>query len=122
VIDDVRIYDYALSVEDIQSFYLSTKTDTDNLLSLPNDFALHQNYPNPFNPRTTIRYELPVSGNVTLAIVDLNGKLVQTIVDGYRQAGHYTSTWNARNISSGIYFFRLQAKNTTLIKKCIKLK
>jgi hypothetical protein len=122
VIDDVRIYDYALSVKDIQALYLSTKADFDELSGIPKEFALYQNYPNPFNPQTTIRYQLPISGNVKLDIVDLNGKLVQTIVDEYRQAGRHTSTWNARDVSSGIYFFRLQVKNTILIKKCIKLK
>ena len=85
-------------------------------------FQLHQNYPNPFNPQTTIRYELPVNGNVTLDIVDLNGRVIRTILDEYKQAGTYALTWSAKNVSSGIYFFRLQAENNVLLKKCVVLK
>jgi hypothetical protein len=122
MIDDVRIYAYALSVADIQALYLSTKADPNDLLSIPDEFILNQNYPNPFNLQTTLRYQLPVDGNITLDIVDLNGRVVRTILNEYKQAGTYRITWNAQNISSGIYFFMLKAENIVLIKKCVLLK
>jgi hypothetical protein len=95
---------------------------TDENSGLARAFQLHQNYPNPFNPQTTIRYELPINGNVTLDIVDLNGRVIRTILDEYKQAGTYALTWDAQNVSSGIYFFRLQAENNMLLKKCVVLK
>jgi len=91
-------------------------------IQLPERYALHNNYPNPFNPQTTIQYQLKAAGNVKLEIYDLTGKLVQTIVDEYKQAGNYTMIWDARNVSSGIYLYRLQTKEFISTKKCIKLK
>jgi flagellar hook assembly protein FlgD len=91
-------------------------------IQLPEHYALHNNYPNPFNPQTTIQYQLKSAGNVKLEVYDLTGKLVQTIVDEYKQAGNYTIIWDARNVSSGIYLYRLQTKEFVSTKKCIKLK
>lgn len=78
----------------------------------PSLFVLEQNYPNPFNPTTTIRYQLPVSSTVSLIIYDVLGKEVATLVKGRQAAGSYTYTFNASNLSSGIYFYRLQSSAT----------
>jgi len=122
VIDDVRIYDYALSADEIAQLYAEPSAIRDNEKSLPTEFKLSQNYPNPFNPITTIEYDLLYSVPVKLQVFDLTGRLVQTLVDGNKPAGHYTAVWNARNYASSIYFFRLQAGDFTAVKKCVKLK
>ena len=95
---------------------------TDRNELTPTFYSLSQNYPNPFNPLTTIRYQLPVGGNVNLQMFDLTGRLVQTLVDENKQAGDYTIIWNAQNVSSGIYFYRIQTEGFTSVKKCVKLK
>ena len=65
--------------------------------SVPINFELSQNYPNPFNPSTTIEYSLPKSGNVHIAIFDLLGKKVRTLISGKQQAGRYSVLWDATN-------------------------
>jgi hypothetical protein len=75
---------------------------------LPKAFALSQNYPNPFNPVTKIEYQLPVGSNVTLVIYNIQGQEVARLVDGYVGAGYHTAVWNAGNMASGIYLYRLK--------------
>ncbi len=79
---------------------------------LPKVFALEQNYPNPFNPTTVIAYQLPTASNVSLKVYDVLGKEVMTLVSGRQDAGSYNYTLNASNLSSGVYFYRLQAGTT----------
>ncbi|MBN2280306.1 MAG: T9SS type A sorting domain-containing protein [Candidatus Marinimicrobia bacterium] len=122
IIDDVRIYNYALSVEDIEALYrVANAIHTDNQ-NIPENFALMQNYPNPFNPVTTIGYQIPTAGNVRIEIFDLSGKLVETLVSDIKQAGDYSVIWNAQNVSSGIYLYRMQVGNYNSVRKCIRLK
>lgn len=90
--------------------------------NLPAIFALHQNYPNPFNPSTTIRYDLPKTCLTTLKIYDLLGCEVTVLVDEQKPAGVYQVTFNARSLSSGVYFYRLQAGSYTETKKLLLLK
>lgn len=90
--------------------------------SNPESFRLFQNYPNPFNPATTIRYQLPKSANVVLSIYSPDGRLVKTLVNKYQTAGDYSINWNAQNVSSGIYFFRIEAGRFSAVKKGILLK
>ncbi len=123
VLDDIRIYDYTLSITEIQNLYREN-TGIEDLKTkvIPDQYVLYQNYPNPFNPQTTIQYQLPITGNVTLQIFDLTGRLVQTLVDETKPAGEYIVNWNVRNVSSGIYLYRLQTKEFISVRKCVKLK
>ena len=88
----------------------------------PTEFALEQNYPNPFNPTTTIRYQLPVTSDVKLEVYDVLGKKVATLVSGRQEAGIYTYTLNASTLSSGVYFYRLQAGRFVETKKMMLVK
>lgn len=86
------------------------------------DYTLSQNYPNPFNPATKINYTIPSNEKVKLVVYDLFGKQVAVLFDGYQGAGSYTVDFNAQNLASGIYFFRLQAGNNILARKMTLLK
>ncbi len=75
------------------------------------NYALLQNFPNPFNPTTTIKYSIPESGEVTIKVYDVLGRKVKTLVDGFKQNGNYEVTFNANDLSSGIYIYRIIASN-----------
>ncbi len=83
---------------------------------------LSQNYPNPFNPSTVIAYQLPVSSQVSLKIYDMLGREVQTLVNETQAAGRYAVRFNATNLSSGTYFYKLQANGLVQTKKLTLLK
>jgi hypothetical protein len=103
------------------SWNVTTSVNID-FSTLPKTFELYQNYPNPFNPSTTISFLLPSKSFVSLKIFDLLGRKVATIVSEEMLAGSYSQQWNAANLSSGIYFYRLQAGSFTETKKLILLK
>jgi N-acetylneuraminic acid mutarotase len=88
----------------------------------PKTFLLEQNYPNPFNPSTTIRYQLPVASEVKLEVYDVLGKKIATLVNERQSAGSYQVVWNASGLSSGTYFYRLQAGTFVETKKMIMVK
>ncbi len=94
----------------------------ENPQELPKSFALNQNYPNPFNPSTVISYDLPVKGDVTLKIYDVLGREVATLVNEKQNAGSYKVTFNASKLSSGVYFYQLQAGSFSSVKKLILMK
>ncbi len=88
----------------------------------PEHFALHQNYPNPFNPSTTITYDLPRRMRVTLGVFDLLGREVARLVDGIVDAGRHKADFNAKNLSSGVYIYRLQVEGGTMSSKMTLLR
>ncbi len=89
---------------------------------LPFDYNLAQNHPNPFNPSTSINFALPEASNTSLIIYDLLGKEVARLVDGEMSAGYHTATWNASNVSSGVYFYRLSTGKFTQTRKMLLMK
>jgi Secretion system C-terminal sorting domain len=90
--------------------------------TIPSVYTLGQNYPNPFNPSTKIEYAVPKSSLISLKIYNILGQEVATIFRGYQNTGKYLATFNASNLASGIYFYRLQAGNVSLTKKMILMK
>ena len=88
----------------------------------PENFVLEQNYPNPFNPSTTIRYSIKENTLVTLKVYDILGNEVVTLVNEVKPAGKYEISFDASSISSGIYFYKLNAGGFTNTKKMILLK
>jgi hypothetical protein len=90
--------------------------------ALPLTYDLGQNYPNPFNPSTRISYAVPQTGLVTLKVFNLLGMEVATLFSGDQVAGTHEVTFNASQLSSGVYFYRLEAGKTTLTRKMVLLK
>jgi Secretion system C-terminal sorting domain len=93
-----------------------------NTAQIPKNFELFQNYPNPFNPNTTIQYSIPQQSFVTLKMYDLTGRLIKTLVNKEESSGYYHVQFNAENLASGIYFYRLKTNNFVETKKLILLK
>jgi hypothetical protein len=79
----------------------------------PTTFALGQNYPNPFNPTTMLRFALPEASEVQLVIFNVLGQVVKTFADGMQEAGYHEVEWNASNVASGLYFYRLDATSVS---------
>ncbi|MEW6194867.1 MAG: CARDB domain-containing protein [Bacteroidota bacterium] len=90
--------------------------------SIPNNYFLSQNYPNPFNPTTSIYYEIPIRSFVSLKIYDLLGKEVAVLSNSEHEAGKYQVIFNASNLASGVYFYRLEAGSFNQTKKLILMK
>ncbi len=88
----------------------------------PTAFSLAQNYPNPFNPTTTFEFKLPQAGQVRLAVFDLSGRLISTVVDGFRNAGVHKVTFDGTGLASGIYLYRMAAGDFTASGKMMLLK
>jgi len=101
---------------------LVTSVGEQSTSSAPTAFSLLQNYPNPFNPSTTINYELPTSSLVTLKVFDLLGREVAILANEEKTAGRYSVRWNAGNMSSGVYFYRLDAGAFSETKKLLLLR
>lgn len=98
-------------------------TDVEDLNSgIPTVYDLGQNYPNPFNPSTIIRFSIPEAGFVTLKVFNLLGEEVATLLNAEKTAGNYEATFDASNLSSGIYFYKLESQNFTSTKKMLLLK
>jgi len=99
-------------------------TDLTSVEELPTaeKFALSQNYPNPFNPTTTIDFTLNEAANVKLQVYNLRGQLIETLVDGYKNASTYNVVFDGANYASGTYIYRLSIGNASEVKKMVLLK
>lgn len=119
-----RAYRYQIGVTDADGEFLSPPV---TVSVSPIVASLAQNQPNPFNPTTTIRYTLSEQQSAALTIHDVNGRLVRTLVDEVQSHGQHEATWDGRDdrgqgVSSGVYFYRLQAGKLTMTRKMVLLK
>ena len=90
--------------------------------NIPTAFALYQNYPNPFNPSTKISWQSPVNGWQTLKIYDLLGNEIATLVNEEKPAGNYEIVFNAVNLTSNVYFYKLKIGDNITIRKMVLMK
>lgn len=100
----------------------ATDTPIEKNNGIPHKFALDQNYPNPFNPTTNIHYSLPKSSRVTLTVYDLLGRTVAVLVNKVQSTGAYTINFDASRLSSGMYFYRLEAAGKVMTRKMVLIK
>lgn len=107
---------------DLFAVKLSKATSIGDENSLPDRFMLYQNYPNPFNPSTKIRWQSPVGCHQTLKIYDTLGNEVATLVDEYKPAGSYEVEFDASGLTSGVYFFSINAENFNQVNKMTLIK
>lgn len=89
---------------------------------IPTEFKLDQNYPNPFNPSTKISFSIPTEANVTIRIYNYLGQVVETLYDGYMNAGYHVKEWNAQNMASGMYIYNITYKNQILSNTMMLIK
>jgi len=128
VLDDIRIYDYALSFQEIKDLYDIITSVNDRLGDfIPEQNILYQNYPNPFNNQTIIKYQIKDAGFVFLEIYNIIGEKVITLVNKEEMSGYYSIPWDGKDalgeyVASGIYFYQLRINNFTLSRKLIILK
>jgi formylglycine-generating enzyme len=101
---------------------LSTAAPRADGSSLPGEFTLERNYPNPFNPSTLIRYSVPRTVQVSIKVFSALGQQVALLVNEQKSPGNYQVQWNASNVPSGIYFYRLQAEDKIETKKMVLLR
>ncbi|MEQ8579590.1 MAG: T9SS type A sorting domain-containing protein [Balneola sp.] len=97
-------------------------TSNENELGLPKEFSLEQNYPNPFNPSTNIEFALPEQAEVSLKVYNLLGREIYTLVSGKMNAGNHKVEFNASGLSTGLYFYRIQAGSFIQTKKMMLIK
>jgi hypothetical protein len=123
LIDDVRIYDFALTPEQVEELYfMEIDSKVDNRSRTVQNFDLQQNYPNPFNPTTTISYAIDKAGAVELTVFDLLGNEITTLVNETKEPGVHHVTFDASDLSSGVYIYSLKSSESVISKKMILMK
>lgn len=124
----IRVYkysgqgSYAIKLTNRYPHNPVTDVKEENELLLPLEYSLYQNYPNPFNPTTTIKYDIPDFSFVSLKVYDILGNEVATLVNQQQSAGSYKVDFNGGNLSSGIYFYRIDAGKYSQTKKLMLVK
>ncbi|MDZ7860040.1 MAG: T9SS type A sorting domain-containing protein [Candidatus Krumholzibacteriota bacterium] len=93
----------------------------------PHKYHVYQSYPNPFNPVCTIRYEMPVSGRMSIRIYDVEGRLIRNLADKFRKPGVYSEVWNGksdngRGVASGVYFYQFKVNDFKKTGKMILMR
>ena len=120
-VHEYKIYDRALSEEEVALLYLLA-TDYDENDGLPEGFVLSQNYPNPFNPLTTIRYSVSQPTHVEISVYDLLGHRMETLVSEQKVAGSHEVVFDGRGLASGVYLYRMIAGSFQDTKRLVLLK
>lgn len=116
----IRVATHGNGVFERKLYSTTTSVLRENIVV--DDYLLEQNYPNPFNPVTEIKYQIPVTGQVTLKVYDSNGKMIATLVNEVKDRGAYSVKWNAVQFSSGVYFATLRAGGFSATKKLVYLR
>lgn len=98
------------------------ESNENKITNLPFEYKLYQNYPNPFNPVTTITFEIPRDGNVSIKVFDITGREVSSLVNEFKQTGIYSVDFNGSNLSSGVYFYKLFSGGFIAIKRKVLIK
>jgi hypothetical protein len=112
----------------LYTFDIPVLVPVKNPNNYPKQFILYNNYPNPFNPVTTIMFNIPVGSKVTVVVYDINGRKVGSLLDNNCNAGEYKIHFDAGNLSSGVYFYKLTAKavngesNFSSVKRMVLVK
>jgi len=120
---DLSLYAVGMFYYSVLKYSQSNPTGVEEISSeIPETFTLNQNYPNPFNPATTISFSIPSSAFTSLIVYDILGNEVSTLVNEEKPAGKYVITFDASNLTSGVYLYQLRAGNFTEIKKMILLR
>jgi len=114
-------YTYRLKQVDFNGQY-KYSNEVEVEINTPAEFALNQNYPNPFNPTTQISYSVPKAGFVSMKIYNSLGQQVASLVNGVVEAGNHAVTFNASNLSSGVYYYRIEAGESVAVKKMMLMK
>ncbi len=128
VLDDIRIYNYALSYSKIKSLYdYVVNVSDEKQIELPKNYGLTQNYPNPFNNQTNIEFQVPNQSVIKLEIYNILGQKIRTLINQEKYPGNYSVSWNGENdfgdsVNSGIYFIKLSSENFSDTKKMTLLK
>jgi probable HAF family extracellular repeat protein len=112
----------ALGEQQTYNITLNPLSVNESPFEIPGSYALAQNYPNPFNPTTTISYSIPQSGNVKLVVYDMLGNEVATLVNKEQAPGVYSVLFDATNLASGVYFYRIKAGSFNEVKKMILMR
>ncbi len=117
---------FQLSTNNYGAFIAKIPTSTsaikNEINATPKEYSLQQNYPNPFNPSTTIKYQIPKAGFVTLNIYNLLGREVTILVNGYKIKGSYDVNFDASKLASGVYIYQLRVNNYIASKKMVLTK
>ncbi len=114
--EGVKVSDQGFTVFTFRIAINATTVGVIDRAGIPEEYALEANYPNPFNPSTTIRYQLPAAGYVSLMVYDLTGKLIRTLVSAARPAGYHRAVWDGTDqrgatVATGVYFYRIAVDN-----------
>ncbi len=109
-------------VSDTLWIMVTNPTSVNNNSEIPDKYVLNNNYPNPFNPTTQISYTLAKASNVTLKIYNVLGQQIATLVNGKNEPGEHSVSWNALNVPSGVYFYRIVAGDFMQTKKMVLMK
>ena len=115
-------YSYRLKQIDYNGNFEYFNLSNEVNVGIPSEFELSQNYPNPFNPSTSINFNLPVDGKVSIRLFDMSGKEVAVLVNEVKSAGYYSVNYNASSLSSGVYFYAITANNFTATRKMLLVK
>ncbi len=106
----------------LKNLVINSNNVNENENTIPKQFVLGQNYPNPFNPVTRIKYSVPKTGYITIKVYDLMGREVATVFEGIQQAGNFTAVLDGNNLTSGVYFYRMETNGFVETKKLVLMK